>query len=409
MRDNTVVIAAVGDSLGHKRAGDDGNPFEHVMGTLCDADLRFMNLETVLTGEKEPVAQKWIHIRTEPSAVRFLQEAGIDVVNVAHNHILDYGAKGFNDTLDCLIKAGISPIGAGRFPDSTVQPAIFYRNGLKVAFVGFFTYPISKPGEECLIADIDDPDKTFQFVRDLGASCDVLVVSLHWGDEHVIHPSPEQIEFAHGLIDSGAHLVLGHHSHCVQGLERYKKGLIAYSLGNFNFWQPDVDTRWFNRLSIILRVRLTRFGVSDYELTPVWIDESYSPIIIQDESTRRRAHEYFDRLCHDIADGSINWTAWYEELGWTYVSQTLKSFAVTIPKYGFVRLKKLLWWLTWGHARRAMAGAIRARIGRKTPYHYCLAPISLDAREEVILPVAGMGYCCDKGPSFLSSLTEGER
>lgn len=378
MKDNTVVVAAVGDSLGRKRVGDDGNPFEYVIDILCDADLRFMNLETVLTEEKEPVAQKWIHIRTEPSAIRFLHELDIDVVNVAHNHILDYGVGGFNDTLDCLAKAGISPIGVGKSLDSMVQPAIFDRNGFKIAFVGFM-YPIFDPSKEIFIADISNPDETFQVIRDLRESCDLLIVSLHWGAEHVIHPSPEQIEFAHRLIDNGTHLVIGHHSHCVQGVERYKNGLIAYSLGNFNFWQPDVETEWFNRLSVILRVELARLGVLDYELIPVWIDESYLPAVIQDEETKYRADDYFQRLSRDIVDGSITWTVWYEELGWTYISQTMRSFAITIPKYGFIRLKKLLWWLAWEHARRAMAGAIRARLGGKMPYHYRLTPIDPDA------------------------------
>jgi len=328
VKENTVVIIAVGDSIG--RTCNDSNPFVQVTDIFRNADLLFMNLETVLTEEKKPVAQKWIHIRTEPSAIQFLQELEINVVNnVAHNHTLDYGVGGFSDTLDCLIKAGISPIGASKSPDSMVQPAIFDRNGLKIAFVGFM-YPIFDPSKEIFIADISNPDETFQVIRDLRESCDVLIVSLHWGAEHVIHPSPEQIEFAHRLIDNGTHLVIGHHSHCVQGVERYKNGLIAYALGNFNFWQPDVETKWFNRLSVILRVELARPGILDYELIPVWIDESYSPAVMQDEETKYRARDYFQRLSQDIVDGSITWTAWYEEVGWTYISQTMRSFAITL-------------------------------------------------------------------------------
>ena len=379
MKDNTVVVAAVGDSLGRKRECDDGNPFEHVIDIFRNADLRFMNLETVLTEEKTPVAQKWIHIRTEPSAVHFLKALGIDVVNLAHNHIQDYGARGFNDTLDRLTKAGISPIGAGNTPDSVAQPAILYRNGLKIAFVGFYMYDKSEPSKGIFIADITNPDETIALIRGLRKTCDVLIVSLHWGDEHMLHPSPEQIEFAHRLVDNGAHLIIGHHSHCVQGVERYKNGLIAYSLGNFNFWQWDVTTKWFNRLSVILRVELTDNGVSSYELLPMWIDESYSPVPTLDEEIRKRALDHFHQLSRDIVDGSISWKGWYEDLGWAYISQTLKSFMITIRKYGLSRFGRMLRWMIRKHTMRAIAGAVRATLGGRKPYQYCVTPIELDS------------------------------
>lgn len=378
MNDNAVTLVAVGDSFGRKYACDDGNPFEHVIDIFPNADLRFMNLETVLTEEKKSVAQKWIHIRTEPSAIQFLQELEIDVVNVANNHILDYGAKGFNDTLDCLSKAGIFPIGAGDTPDSIAEPAVFHRNGLKIAFVGFYMYDKSEPGKKIFIADISNPDETILLIRKLRKTCDVLIVSLHWGAEHILHPSPGQIEFAHCLVDNGAHLVIGHHSHCVQGVERYENGLIAYSLGNFNFWQPDVRTKWFNRLSVILRVTLTNNGVSSYKLLPIWINESYSPVPILDGKLKKLALNHFHQLSRDIVDGSISWKSWYEDLGWTYVSQTFKSFMITIRKYGFSRFIQMVRWMVRKHTIKATSGAIRAFVGGKEPYRYRLTPIDPD-------------------------------
>ena len=69
-----VVIAAIGDSLGYKKNKDNDSPFKYVAGLFANSDLNFMNLETVLTDEEQPIAQKWIHLKTKPSAVRFIKD-----------------------------------------------------------------------------------------------------------------------------------------------------------------------------------------------------------------------------------------------------------------------------------------------------------------------------------------------
>ena len=379
IRDRTVALLAVGDSLG--RTSLDGNPFQGVLDIFRDADLRFMNLETVLTDDEMPVAQKWIHIRTDPEpALQWLRIAGIDVVNLAHNHIQDYGVKGFNDTLNHLTHAGIGTLGAGTTAESGLRPTIFRRNGLKVGFVGLYEYRKSDPSRRIFVADMNQPDEVVEVIRGLCEGCDLIVVSLHWGAEHMFHPSPEQIAFARLLVDNGAHLILGHHSHSFQGVECYKHGLIAYSLGNFNFWQWDVETKWFNRLSAMLRVHLSCDGVSDYELLPIWIDDRYCPVPIRDEALKRRALEHYDRLSRDIVTGAISAKSWYEDLGPIYLPQTLKSFMITIRRYGFARIKPMLRWMVRKHTLKAVAGSIRAcALGRQT-YRQQIAPIVLDER-----------------------------
>jgi poly-gamma-glutamate synthesis protein (capsule biosynthesis protein) len=379
VRDRTVALLAVGDSLGTTRL--DGDPFQAVSGILPDADLRFMNLETVLTEESVPVAKKWIHIRTDPEpALRWLRVAGIDVVNLAHNHIQDYGVKGFNDTLNHLTHAKIATLGAGTTAESSLGPTILRRNGLKVGFVGFYEYRKSDPNAGIFITDISRPDEVVEIIQGLRERCDLIVVSLHWGAEHMFHPSPEQIAFARRLVDNGAHLILGHHSHCFQGVESYKHGLIAYSLGNFNFWQWDVETKWFNRLSAILRVGLTCDGVSSYELLPIWVNDRYCPVPIQDEEQKRRAFDHFDRLSRDIVTGAIRSKDWYEDLGPIYLPQTLKSFMITIRRYGLTRVKPMLRWMVREHTLRAMAGSIRACASGRPTYRHQIAPIVLDEK-----------------------------
>jgi poly-gamma-glutamate synthesis protein (capsule biosynthesis protein) len=337
-----IKIAAAGDTLARRKGG--GDPFIFVRHLFYDADISFLNLETVLTN-REPVAKKWIHLRTDPENIKYLKDLGIDVVNIIHNHTYDYGVKGFFDTYDYLAQAGIIPCG---IKENGIHPVVIHTNGLKVATIGF-SY------------DRRSLHKVFDQVRELRRISDILIVSAHWGEEHMAYPSPAQVEFAHDLIDHGVHLVLGHHPHRIQGIERYKNGLIAYSLGNFNFWQFDVETSWMNRTSMILQVELDETGVLDYDVVEIHIGEDYSPRPDVKYTTYPTTLMWACGVLTEMPD----WDEWYEQLGWPYISRTLKSFAVTIPKYGWVRVKKLFWWLRQEHTWKAFRGALRSLLNRR--------------------------------------------
>jgi len=112
-------------------------------------------------------------------------------------------------------------------------------------------------------------------IEKLKKECDVIIISLHWGDEFIEYPSPKQVKLAHEIIDSGAHLILGHHSHTMQGIEQYKDGLIVYSLGSFvkDLWRKEL------RESVILNCELTTEGVKKFSILPIFINVQYQPEI----------------------------------------------------------------------------------------------------------------------------------
>ena len=103
---------------------------------------------------------------------------------------------------------------------------------------------------------------------------DVVVVSLHWGDEFIDAPSPEDVALAHDIMDAGADLIIGHHPHVLRGVERYGRGYIVYSLGNFV-----CDMLWDERMreTAIVRCRLSRNGASDLTMVPARIGDDYRP------------------------------------------------------------------------------------------------------------------------------------
>ena len=121
-------------------------------------------------------------------------------------------------------------------------------------------------------------------VRALRPTCDVLVVSLHWGDEFIDRPSPADVQLAHALVDGGTDLIVGHHPHVLRGVERYGRGWIVYSLGNFvcdMLWGEDL------RETAICECRLTSTGVEDVRLIPARINDECQPVPLSGEAGAR--------------------------------------------------------------------------------------------------------------------------
>ena len=216
-------------------------PFLKIADVLQQADLVFANLESVIS-DKGTSQGSIYSFRADPQAMESLVFAGIDVVSVANNHSLDYGLEAFGDSLNRLKNAGISPIGGDFSKTEARSPVIKEVRGTKVGFLAYTNAGSSlwqatenTPG----IAWVDQ-DSLLEFQEDIKNAkekADILIVSLHFGEEYQKEPNTTQTLISKTAIDAGADLVVGHHPHVVQPIEPYKQGWIAYSLGNFVFDQ----------------------------------------------------------------------------------------------------------------------------------------------------------------------------
>ncbi|MBI5783503.1 MAG: CapA family protein [Gammaproteobacteria bacterium] len=237
-------IAAVGDiMLGGTAAPEMRKygydyPFELTKDILKQAQIVFGNLEGPLTDGGAAGTAKQYVFRSPPDKIApALARAGFNIVSLANNHTLDYGPEGLEDTRAALKIAGIHGVGAGRDLAEARQPVYMMADGVTVAFLAYsLTFP------EEFWAGPDKPGTAFgheRFVRaDVTAArekADLVVVSFHWGQEGKTELRDYQTQLAHAAIDAGASAVLGHHPHILQGVERYKNGVILYSLGNFAF------------------------------------------------------------------------------------------------------------------------------------------------------------------------------
>lgn len=206
-------------SLNAKYDQEGGSYFlKNVRDLFVQDDLTVVNFEGTLTNSEER-ADKTYAFKGEPGYTDILTSASVEVANLANNHTQDYGDQGFADTQAALDAVHISHFG---FEDTLLMDV----NGVKVGFTGQFTVYEGPEHMELL-------QKNIQALKDQGAQ--LIIANFHWGLELDTTPDADQIELAHAAIDAGAHLVIGHHPHVLQGVEVYKGRYICYSLGNFCF------------------------------------------------------------------------------------------------------------------------------------------------------------------------------
>jgi poly-gamma-glutamate capsule biosynthesis protein CapA/YwtB (metallophosphatase superfamily) len=199
-------------------------------------DLTVVNLECPATEVVDPEPKPFT-FRCDPEALPLARRAGVDVANQANNHSYDDGPAGLVDSLSTIRAAGLVAVGAGSDQPDALRAASLQINGWTVAVLGIDE--VLDPADE--VAGPDKPGTAaghdfalaLQAVRDAAASSDLVVVMIHWGVELDARPRGYQVRQAHRMIDAGADVIFGSHSHRVQPMETYRGRPIFYSLGNF--------------------------------------------------------------------------------------------------------------------------------------------------------------------------------
>ena len=235
-----LSLIAVGDIMLAGRAeqvlaerGPD-HPFAAVHSLLRRSPIVLGNLE----GPFARIAQRERRnhsYRVDPVLARALRRAGINVVTLANNHLLDCGRAGVFETLAALEQAGVAAVGAGVNERAAHRPVVCVANGRRVGVLGYYwnrrcAARASLPGSA-----MDPPDALAEDIPALRAHVDRVVVTFHWGVPYEREPSPEVQAKARFAVDCGADVVIGHHPHIVQPAEVYRCRPIFYSVGNFAF------------------------------------------------------------------------------------------------------------------------------------------------------------------------------
>ncbi len=245
--EKTYTISLAGDMLMVGSVGSQiqkygyGYPYEMVKEYFLGDDLTIANLETSLTTRGELWPDKEYNFRSHPDNVQAMIDGGIDVVSLANNHTLDYGYEGFVDTLGHLDKHGLKRVGGGKNKEDATRAIIVEKEGIKIGVLAFSRviphvdwYALNKRPGLVGAYDVHVPD-VIRTIEDLKKEVDLVVVSIHWGQEYAEYPRDKEMDLGRKLVDYGADIVMGHHPHVLQGIEIYKDRPIFYSLGNFIF------------------------------------------------------------------------------------------------------------------------------------------------------------------------------
>lgn len=261
----------------YQMKNDPGYFFQNVKDIFTADDLTVANMEGTLTTSNDR-QQKTFAFKGDPSYTEILTRGGVEATNLANNHSHDYGDQSYEDTIQYLEAAGITTFGYDR-------TAVMDVKGIKVGLIGIYELKDGLGRQQQVI-------DTIQEVKDQGAQ--VIIVSFHWGTEKSNIPDDIQKTLAHLAVDQGADLVVGHHPHVLQGIEKYQGKNIVYSLGNFCFGgnknPSDKDTMIFQQTFTVENGELVEDDVTN--IIPCSLSSesgynNYQPMVLEGSEKER--------------------------------------------------------------------------------------------------------------------------
>jgi poly-gamma-glutamate synthesis protein (capsule biosynthesis protein) len=276
------------------RSKDNGAPFtKGIIELMLNSANVCVNLETTvgIGGEKAPKAYNF---QIPPQNLKYLKDSGVNITSVANNHSLDYGEKGFKQTINNL-KNDFLIIGG-----ANDNECIFKVNDIK--------YYISSYYGNGSVMSACDETTILNNIKKHRLSSDVVIVCMHWGEEYSAYPKPKQQQLARKLIDNGVDVIIGHHPHVPQGFELYKGKFIFYSLGNFNFnvEHPYHDKLTTTKYGYCVGLKYTSDNGLMYEIIPIHINRLWQPEIIEIEAEEIRFNKYFAEISKPLPKGVSN-------------------------------------------------------------------------------------------------------
>ena len=268
---DTMLGRLVNDAI---TAGGYNWPWGTMLPILQSTDMNLVNLETTLTHQTKPVP-KVFNFRADPNKVKSLTNAHIDVVNLANNHILDFGPLGLSETIDVLHQSNIATVGAGNNYDQAIKPAIIEKKGIRIGILGYtdneadWKAQPKKPGTNYI--EVGDTEPINKAVSALRPHADLIILSIHWGPNMRQEPTQKFQQFAHQIIDTGVDILHGHSAHITQGIEVYNKKLILYDSGDF-VDDYAIDNQLRNDQSCFFIVKAEKNKLIQVQLIPTIID-----------------------------------------------------------------------------------------------------------------------------------------
>lgn len=254
---------------------------------LKGANFRIFNLEVPLTDVAKPIVKCGPHLIAPTATVQGYKALGANLLTLANNHILDQGVQGLERTIITLDEADISHVGIGHTLEEAAKPFCFQFAGKKIGVYACAEHEFSIASEQDPGANPFDPLYSLDHILELKKRCDFVIVLYHGGKEHYRYPSPWLQKACRRMVDKGADLVIGQHSHCIGCEEKYKNGIILYGQGNFLF---DYSNSVFWKTSLLVKLN------ADYTVSyvPV-VKEGYGVRLASQDAAATIIREFNER------------------------------------------------------------------------------------------------------------------
>ena len=272
-----------------------------LMEYMQNADIMCLNNEFTFTTRGEKLEGKLYHFRANPERVEVLKEMGVDIVKLANNHACDYGSQSLLDTMDTLKNAEIEYIGAGSNLQEAMTPVYIEADGKTVAFVAAsraeknIKTPQATETEPGILRCYET-ELFIETIKEAKKNADFVLAYVHWGTEYSYELEEVQLTSGKEYLDAGADVVIGAHSHCLQGMEYYEDKPIIYSLGNY----------WFNEKTLDTMLLELHFSGDDTDkkvevkVIPA-IQAEYKTNIVTDEKEKERIFSFLEDISINVA------------------------------------------------------------------------------------------------------------
>jgi len=243
-------------------------------------DLTVVNLECPVSRLGSQVQTGGYHFRADPNALAPMRAAGVEVASMANNHAYDYGPTALLDTRKNLAENNIAAVGAGQDNRQALAPALFTMKGWRIAVVGLDEVidgasSVAGRGHPGVAAG-HDQEAMVEAVKAAAGMADIVIVAIHWGVELESAPTVADVSLAHRLVQAGADVIFGSHSHRLQPMETYRGRPIFYGLGNF-VWP---NTSLAGSTTAVAEVTVSKAGTFTGRLVPAFIQASGHPVLI---------------------------------------------------------------------------------------------------------------------------------
>jgi poly-gamma-glutamate capsule biosynthesis protein CapA/YwtB (metallophosphatase superfamily) len=261
-------LCPIGGNVTFFKSGDADALFHDLVQDFSNADLVIANLECPLIDQPTPIAKMGPLFGEDSACIKGIRAAGIDILCLANNHILDHGPRGLDNTLAVCAKAGVSTVGAGANLAAARQVLVRTLGDVRVGVLAMAEHEFSIATEDAAGAN---PLDLTDYVRNVASgrnSFDYLVVLLHGGAEFLTAPSPRLKDTCHFLIEMGANAVAVQHPHSFGGYESYRGGHIVYGQGALVMDEAIYRNVKSFHEGVLIALTIAQDGSSSMELLP---------------------------------------------------------------------------------------------------------------------------------------------